>query len=270
MTRGYSAGESRAIYGIKPRKEVFFGRIPGIFGYDISAVGTSEKDVMSKLKKTYDEFKEGRPDKNTNFKKSFEYYGGNITKFENKAKDFVAFSNLADNRRAAMEASESVEKLSDILSESSESMSNDFGFDAWGDTMNQIVQSELTALPESLTIANGSQLGAIAKATADKLEKSAPYSKTQIRNDMASLAGSYYKAILSQAWTRADKTVPEADVIAKEVRETAAKDVAQQVYTYASPDGAPSRALNELLTAVARKAYDDIFKAAQELADDNR
>jgi hypothetical protein len=270
MARGYNAGESRAIYGIKPRKEVFFGRIPEIFGYNISAIGTSEREVMSKMRASYNEWKKGAPDPTTNFKKSFEEWSGNVFKFENRAKDFVAFSNLVDNRRAAMEASESVEKLSNILGESLDSMNDSFGYDVWGDTMNQIVQAELTALPESFKTVNGSQLGAIAKATADKLEKSAPYSKEQIKSDMASLAGNYYKAILSQAWTRADRNVPEADVVAKEVREAAAKEVAQQVYTYASRDGAQSRALNDLLTSVARKAFDDIFKGAQELIDDDR
>ena len=63
-------------------KTVWIGMIPGIFGYGLSAVGDTKKECMDALKKGYDEFKKGYPDPTTNFKKSYEYWGGYCKKVE--------------------------------------------------------------------------------------------------------------------------------------------------------------------------------------------
>lgn len=64
------------------RKFIFIGVIPGIFGYGISVVGESKEDCMKALKKCYAEWKKGYPDSSTNFKGSFEDWGGRVDKIE--------------------------------------------------------------------------------------------------------------------------------------------------------------------------------------------
>jgi hypothetical protein len=63
-------------------KKIWFGEIPDIFGYGISCLGNSKKDVMDTLKKEYKRWKEQDPDEETNFKTSFEYYDGRVYQVE--------------------------------------------------------------------------------------------------------------------------------------------------------------------------------------------
>jgi predicted RNase H-like HicB family nuclease len=60
------------------RSKIWFGEIPDIFGYGISALGNSKKEVMDTLRKGYDEWKKSCPDEETNFRDSFENYGGYV------------------------------------------------------------------------------------------------------------------------------------------------------------------------------------------------
>lgn len=62
--------------------KLYYGEIPDIFGYGISALGNSKKEVMDALRKGYDAWKENCPDEETNFKTSFEYYGGRVDRIE--------------------------------------------------------------------------------------------------------------------------------------------------------------------------------------------
>jgi len=59
-------------------KKIWFGEIPDIFGYGISCLGNSKKEVMSTMYKKYKKWKEQAPDEETSFKASFEYYGGRV------------------------------------------------------------------------------------------------------------------------------------------------------------------------------------------------
>ena len=59
-------------------KKLYYGEIPDIFGYGISALGNSKKEVMDTLRRGYNEWKKNCPDEETNFKTSFEYYGGRV------------------------------------------------------------------------------------------------------------------------------------------------------------------------------------------------
>jgi hypothetical protein len=63
-------------------KKIWFGNIPDIFGYGISCLGNSKKEVMDTMKKEYRRWKEQAPDEETNFYTSFEYYGGTVYKVE--------------------------------------------------------------------------------------------------------------------------------------------------------------------------------------------
>jgi hypothetical protein len=63
-------------------KKIWFGEIPEIFGYGISCLGNSKKEVMDCLRKSYNEWKEHLPDPETNFSKSFDYYGGYVIQIE--------------------------------------------------------------------------------------------------------------------------------------------------------------------------------------------
>lgn len=63
-------------------KTIWYGNIPDIFGYGISCLGNTKKEVMDGLKKEYAEWKEARPDEETNFKTSFEHYGGWVRQTE--------------------------------------------------------------------------------------------------------------------------------------------------------------------------------------------
>lgn len=60
------------------RSKIWYGEIPDIFGYGISALGNSKKEVMDTLRKGYDRWKKHRPDEETNFADSFENYGGDV------------------------------------------------------------------------------------------------------------------------------------------------------------------------------------------------
>jgi len=60
------------------RSKIWFGEIPDIFGYGISALGNSKKEVMDTLRSGYNAWKKNCPDEETNFKDSFERYGGYV------------------------------------------------------------------------------------------------------------------------------------------------------------------------------------------------
>jgi hypothetical protein len=64
------------------KTKIWFGEIPEIFGYGISCLGNSRKEVMEAMKKKYKRLKEQAPDEETNFKTSYEYYDGRIWKVE--------------------------------------------------------------------------------------------------------------------------------------------------------------------------------------------
>ena len=64
------------------KNKIWFGDIPEIFGYGISCLGNSRKEVMETMKKEYKRWKEQAPDEETNFKTSFEYYGGGVWQVE--------------------------------------------------------------------------------------------------------------------------------------------------------------------------------------------
>ena len=68
-------------------KKIWFGNIPEIFGYGISCLGNSKKEVMDTMKKEYKQWKAGRAkhgfgDESTNFETSYEYYGGWVEQVE--------------------------------------------------------------------------------------------------------------------------------------------------------------------------------------------
>lgn len=63
-------------------KKLWYGSIDGIFGYGISAISKTKKGAMVALEKRYDEWKEGLPDPETNFRKSFDYWGGYVVQVE--------------------------------------------------------------------------------------------------------------------------------------------------------------------------------------------
>jgi hypothetical protein len=65
----------------KPAK-VWVGIIPEIFGYGINAIGHTKADVMKVLRQSYDEWKISRPDPTTNFKDSYQRFGGHVFKVE--------------------------------------------------------------------------------------------------------------------------------------------------------------------------------------------
>jgi ribosomal protein S5 len=64
------------------KRTVWVGVIPGIFGYGISVAEESEEACMKALNRAYREWKKGYPDPTTNFKTSFEYWGGRVTEVE--------------------------------------------------------------------------------------------------------------------------------------------------------------------------------------------
>jgi len=59
-------------------KKIWFGEIPDVFGYGITCLGNSNKEVMDTLKKEYKQWKEYAPDEETSFKASFEYYDARV------------------------------------------------------------------------------------------------------------------------------------------------------------------------------------------------
>ena len=66
----------------KKKKTLWVARIPGIFGYGIAVVETTEVKAIRSLEKEYDEWKVAYPDGSTCFKTSFEYWGGYVTEVE--------------------------------------------------------------------------------------------------------------------------------------------------------------------------------------------
>lgn len=60
--------------------DVYVGVIPGIFGYGISVVHTSEANAMQSLRNAYGAFKKAYPDDSTDFESSYERWGGRIVK----------------------------------------------------------------------------------------------------------------------------------------------------------------------------------------------
>jgi hypothetical protein len=64
------------------RKKIYYGEIQDIFGYGISALGNSRKEVMDTLRMEYERWKKHHPDADTNFKTSFERFGGWVDEVE--------------------------------------------------------------------------------------------------------------------------------------------------------------------------------------------
>jgi len=64
------------------RKKIIYGVIPDIFGYGISALGNSRKEVIDTLRMEYERWKRHRQDADTNFKTSFERFGGWVDEVE--------------------------------------------------------------------------------------------------------------------------------------------------------------------------------------------
>lgn len=62
------------------KRYIWIGIIPDIFGYGICVAEESRALCMQALEKAYEEWKEVQPDPDTNFKKSFNYYGGRVEK----------------------------------------------------------------------------------------------------------------------------------------------------------------------------------------------
>jgi hypothetical protein len=67
---------------MKSKNKLWYGEIPEIFKYGISCLGNSEKEVMETIKRQYRKLKDAYPDEETNFKTSFEYYGGYVYEVE--------------------------------------------------------------------------------------------------------------------------------------------------------------------------------------------
>jgi predicted RNase H-like HicB family nuclease len=66
----------------KKKQTIWVGIIPDIFGYGMSVLGNTEAECMKALKDGYKEWKKGYPDPSTNFKTSFENWGGFVREIE--------------------------------------------------------------------------------------------------------------------------------------------------------------------------------------------
>ena len=66
----------------KKKQTIWIGIIPDIFGYGISVAGNSEAECMTALRASYKKWKKGYPDPSTNFKTSFENWGGRVSEVE--------------------------------------------------------------------------------------------------------------------------------------------------------------------------------------------
>lgn len=74
-------------------KTIWMGIIPGIFGYGISVASETEAGVMKALRKAYAGWKVARPNKETNFKSSFEEWGGHVFEVELNKSYFDSFNS---------------------------------------------------------------------------------------------------------------------------------------------------------------------------------
>jgi hypothetical protein len=74
-------------------KTIWMGIIPGIFGYGISVASETEAGVMKALRKAYAEWKVARPNQETNFKSSFEQWGGHVFEVELNKSYFDSFNS---------------------------------------------------------------------------------------------------------------------------------------------------------------------------------
>lgn len=63
-------------------KYIWIGVIPDIFGYGITVASLTKEDAMKALRRGYREWKVHRENPNTNFKQSFEDFGGRIERIE--------------------------------------------------------------------------------------------------------------------------------------------------------------------------------------------
>ena len=61
---------------------VWVGVIPDIFGYGITTIAYTKADAMKTLRQSYANWKKARPDSTTNFKMSYERFGGTIYQVE--------------------------------------------------------------------------------------------------------------------------------------------------------------------------------------------
>lgn len=61
---------------------VWVGVIPDIFGYGITTIAYTKADAMKALRQSYAVWKKARPDSTTNFKTSYERFGGTIYQVE--------------------------------------------------------------------------------------------------------------------------------------------------------------------------------------------
>lgn len=67
------------------KKTLWFGQIPGIFGYGMSVLSESREGAMKALRERYSKWKKDLgpdADPTTTFKGSFEYFGGSVYKVE--------------------------------------------------------------------------------------------------------------------------------------------------------------------------------------------
>jgi hypothetical protein len=74
-------------------KTIWMGIIPGIFGYGISVASETEAGAMKALRKAYAEWKVARPNQETNFKSSFEQWGGHVFEVELNKSYFDSFNS---------------------------------------------------------------------------------------------------------------------------------------------------------------------------------
>lgn len=64
------------------KKMLWYGEIPGIFGCGIHVVSDSKEGAMKGLREGYKRWKKIQPDPTTNFKTSFEHWGGHVSMVE--------------------------------------------------------------------------------------------------------------------------------------------------------------------------------------------
>ena len=64
------------------KRKLWYGSIEGIFGYGICAISETKAGVMKTLKESYESWKKAYPDESTNFKDSFEHWGGWVRQIE--------------------------------------------------------------------------------------------------------------------------------------------------------------------------------------------
>jgi len=64
------------------KKQIWYGEIPGIFGCGLYVISESRAGAMKGLREGYRRWKEVQPDPDTNFKTSFDWWGGFVSRVE--------------------------------------------------------------------------------------------------------------------------------------------------------------------------------------------